>query len=77
MTDENILNQYKEKTPPADREAVFKSLDYLVTPPVITRYAELQDIVGRHLTDAAAGTVTQEALRAMRAECQEKIDLTK
>lgn len=78
VTDENILNQYKEKTPPANREAVFKSLDYLVTPPVITQYAELQDIVGRHLTDAAAGTVTpQEALQAMQAECQEKIDLTK
>ena len=64
--------------PPASREAVFKSLDYLVTPPVITQFAELQDIVGRHLTDAAAGTVTpQEALKAMQAECQEKIDLTK
>ena len=78
VTDENILNQYKEKTPPTNREAVFKSLDYLVTPPVITQYAELQDIVGRHLTDAASGTVTpQEALKAMQAECQEKIDLTK
>lgn len=61
-----------------NREAVFKSLDYLVTPPVITQYAELQDIVGQHLSAAAAGTVTPEqALKDMQAECEQKIDLTK
>lgn len=78
VQDEDIIAQYKEKTPPANREAVFKSLDYLVTPPVITQYAELQDIVGQHLSAAAAGTVTPEqALKDMQAECEQKIDLTK
>jgi multiple sugar transport system substrate-binding protein len=49
-----------------------------VTPPVITQYAELQDIVGQHLSAAAAGTVTPEqALKDMQAECEQKIDLTK
>lgn len=40
VQDEDIIAQYKEKTPPANREAVFKSLDYLVTPPVITQYGQ-------------------------------------
>ncbi|MCO7110085.1 hypothetical protein NIA69_14430 [Gemmiger formicilis] len=49
-----------------------------MTPPVITQYAELQDIVGQHLSAAAAGTVTPEqALKDMQAECEQKIDLTK
>ena len=78
VQDEDIIAQYKEKTPPVNREAVFKSLDYLVAPPVITQYAELQDIVGQHLSAAAAGTVTPEqALKDMQAECEQKIDLTK
>ena len=48
-----------------------------MTPPVITQYAELQDIVGQHLSAAAAGTVTPEqALKDMQAECEQKIDLT-
>ncbi len=78
VIDDSIISQYKEKTPPDNREAVFKSLDYLVLPPVITDYTQLQDIVGAHLSDAAAGTVTPaQALKDMQAECTEKIDLTK
>ena len=78
VNDKSILDQYTAKTPPANRQAVFKSLDYLVTPPVITQYTELQDIVGKHLDAAAAGTVTPaQALKDMQAECQKKIDLTK
>ncbi|WP_418667737.1 ABC transporter substrate-binding protein [Allofournierella sp.] len=78
VIDEAIISQYKAVTPPDNREAVFKSLDYLVTPPVITQFAELQDIVGRHLSEAAAGTVTpEEALQNMQAECESKIDLSK
>lgn len=78
VIDEDIMSQYKATTPPANRQAVFTSLDYLVTPPVITQFAELQDIVGRHLNDAAAGTVTPEqALKNMQAECEQKIDLSK
>ncbi len=77
VVDADIVAQYVATTPPANRQAVFASLDYLVTPPVITQFAELQDIVGRHLSEAAAGTVSPaEALENMEAECLEKIDLT-
>ena len=78
VQDTDIISQYKKKTPPANREAVFKSLNYLVTPPVITQYAELQDIVNKHLNMAASGEVTPEkALEDMQTECEQKIDLSK
>ena len=78
VNDENIIAQYKAKTPPNNREAVFKSLDYLVTPPVINQFAELQDIVGRYLSDAAMGIYTPaEALEALQAETESKIDLSR
>lgn len=78
VTDQSIVDQYLAITPPDNREAVFKSLDYLVTPPVITQFAELQDIIGQHLNSAAAGTVTPEqALKNMQADCEAKINLSK
>lgn len=78
VDDQSIISQYTAKTPPSNRQAVFKSLNYLVTPPVITQYSELQDIVGKHLDEADAGTVTPEqALKDMQAECEQKIDLSK
>lgn len=78
VNDADIIAQYKEKTPPENRAAVFESLEFLVTPPVVTQFAELQDIVNRHLEAAAAGTVSAEqALADMQAECEEKIDLSK
>ncbi|MDR1001064.1 MAG: sugar ABC transporter substrate-binding protein [Clostridiales bacterium] len=77
INDEEIVSQYKAQTPPANREAVFKSLDYLVTPPVITQFVELQDIVGRNLLDCANGLVTpQQCLDKMQEECSSSIDLT-
>ncbi|MCL2034371.1 MAG: sugar ABC transporter substrate-binding protein [Oscillospiraceae bacterium] len=78
VNDDSIISQYKAKTPPANREAVFQSLDYLVTPPVISQFAELQDIVGRHLSDAANGIMTpEECLESLQAECESRIDLSK
>ncbi|MDR1443818.1 MAG: sugar ABC transporter substrate-binding protein [Treponema sp.] len=78
VIDNAIIASYKTKTPPSNREAVFKSLDYLVTPPVITQFTQLQDIVAKHLNEAAAGRVTPaEALANMEAECKRVIDLSK
>jgi multiple sugar transport system substrate-binding protein len=76
VVDSNIIAQYKAKTTPANREAVFKSLDYLVTPPVITQFSQLQDIVAKHLSEAASGSVSPvRALTNMEAELTRTIDL--
>ncbi len=77
VNDENVKESYLSLTPPENREAVFTSLDYLVTPPVVTQATELEDIVTSHLNEAVAGTVTpEEALQNMQAECEERIDLS-
>jgi multiple sugar transport system substrate-binding protein len=60
IADESKLSTYLDVTPPANRQAVFDSLDAVVLPPVIERQQEMQDIVGEELSDAAAGRKTVE-----------------
>jgi multiple sugar transport system substrate-binding protein len=78
VVDEASIARYKAQTPPANREAVFKSLDYLVTPPVVTQFSQLQDIVAKHLNEATAGSVSPaQALANMEAELVNTIDLNR
>ncbi|WP_220471171.1 ABC transporter substrate-binding protein [Cohnella cholangitidis] len=53
VTYPDVLDAYLKKTPPANRQAVFDSLEFLVTPPVIEQFGEMSDILGIHLTAAA------------------------
>jgi len=53
--DESQLSAYLDVTPPANRQAVFDSLDAVVLPPVIEAQQEMQDIVSEELSNAAAG----------------------
>ena len=53
INDEATLASYLDITPPDNRQAVFDSLDYLVTPPVIEDYALMSDIIGQALSAAA------------------------
>lgn len=76
LKDLDALSSYLEITPPDNREAVFKSLDYLVMPPVIEDYALMGDIITQKLSAAADGTITvQEALDQAQAECETQIKL--
>jgi multiple sugar transport system substrate-binding protein len=76
VTDPEVLNQYKALTPPSNRQAVFDSLEYLVTPPVIEQFQEFQDIVGSHLNSVVTKNATvEEALAACQKELEEKIKL--
>ena len=76
LKDLNALSSYLEITPPDNREAVFKSLDYLVMPPVIEDYALMSDIITQKLAAAAEGTITvQEALDQAQSECEAQINL--
>lgn len=76
ITDETILEAYLSKTPPENRQAVFDSLDYLVTPPVIEQYSEMADIVDLHLQAAAQGAKTPEqALADAQKELEQRIKL--
>jgi multiple sugar transport system substrate-binding protein len=73
---QEVIAAYAQITPPENREAVFRSLNYLVLPPVVTQFSELQNIVNRHLSDAANGMITpEEALELMQRDAEERIDL--
>lgn len=76
ITDQSVLDMYLKITPPDNRKAVFDSLTYLVTPPVIEQYTQLSDIISQHLTAAATGKATpQQALDDAQKECESKITL--
>lgn len=76
LADMNALSTYLEKNPPANRKAVFDSLNYLVMPPVVEDSALLGDIVTQYLSAAASGAMTvEEALDAAQADCTAQIKL--
>jgi multiple sugar transport system substrate-binding protein len=78
VTYPDVLDAYLKITPPANRQAVFDSLNYLVTPPVIEQFAEMADIMGLHLKAAAQGAKTPaKALEDAQKELEQKIKLTK
>ena len=76
LGDTAALAAYLDITPPANRAAVFESLNYLVMPPVIEDYALMSDIIGQYLSAAADGTMTvEDALNAAQADCEAQIKL--
>lgn len=76
VTYSDILESYMSVTPPDNRKAVFDSLNYLCTPPVVKQQAEMQDIIAKHLSNAASGKMSaQEALDACQKELEQKITL--
>lgn len=72
----DVLDKYMKLTPPDNRKAVFDSLQYLVTPPVIEQFTEMSDILGKHLQAAKDGKKTpDQALKDAQKELEEKIKL--
>lgn len=61
ISDEAALATYLDKGAPANRKAVFDSLDGIALPPVVaTGQSEMQDILGEELVEAQAGRKTVE-----------------
>lgn len=76
VTYPDVLEAYLNQSPPANRQAVFDSLQYLVTPPVIEDFAKLNDILTLHLTAAREGAKTpQQALDDAQRQLTEEIRL--
>lgn len=70
ISDEATLATYLDQGAPANRAAVFESLDSIALPPVIgANQAQLQDIITEQLTEAAAGrTTVEDALSAAESQ---------
>ena len=61
LEQKSLLQGYLAKPMPANREAVFESLRYAVTPPVVDKQSQLQDIINQEFEAARLGTKTVEA----------------
>lgn len=57
LTDE-VVTAYKAITPPANKQAVFDSLNYLVMPPSLERFNEVADDLMTYVNRAIAGEIT-------------------
>ncbi len=76
VTYPEIIERYLSITPPENREAVFASLDYLVTPPVSIQQAEMQAIIENYLGQILSGKQSAKAaLDACQKELERKISL--
>ncbi|MEI8198646.1 MAG: sugar ABC transporter substrate-binding protein [Eubacteriales bacterium] len=76
VTYEDVTAAYLSQKDPANRQAVFDSLAYLITPPVVKQNAELQEIINSYLNKAIAGDLSAaDALKQCQAECETKITL--
>lgn len=71
LNNEAYVSGYLEQTPPENREAVFGSLNYAITPPVIERQNEMQDSVNQLLDQVKLGQLTPaEALQEADAQVE-------
>ena len=66
-TYQTAMDQYAKLTPPANRQAVFDSLNYVVPVPQIAQFSQMADILGAELEAAGADYVvdTQAELAAL------------
>lgn len=71
VADEKQLASYLGAGKPANRQAVFASLDATVLPPVIERQQEMQDIVSEELGSAAAG---RKSVAKALSDAQSKVN---
>lgn len=60
LSQRTLIQPYLDRPLPANREAVFNSLQYAVTPPVVDQQSQLQDIINQELEAAALGSKTVE-----------------
>ena len=72
----SAMDQYAKLTPPANRQAVFDSLNYVVPVPQIAQFSQMADILGVELDAAANGSKTpQQALDDAQAALEAAITL--
>ena len=76
VTYTDVLESYLNMTPPENREAVFESLNYSVTPPVVVQQAEMSSIIDSYLGQIVSGKLSaSDAMNACQKELEKKITL--
>lgn len=72
IADQSKLSQYLTITPPANRAAVFDSMDYASAPPALIEAGAASEIIGNVLSTLESNEVTaQDALNDIQAQLEE------
>lgn len=72
LTDQSILKPYLEQTPPASRDVVFKSLNYLTLPPVVSGFSKMSDVTDSEFEKVLnKAETTTEALNNLQKQFKE------
>ena len=72
IADQTKLSQYLTITPPANRAAVFASMDFAAAPPALLEQGAVSEIIGNVLSTLETSEVTaQEALDDIQAQLEE------
>ncbi len=72
IADQSKLSQYIEMTPPANRKAVFDSMDYAAAPPALEEQGAVVEIVDNVLSTLETNDMTaQEALDEIQAQLED------
>ncbi|KGX90822.1 ABC transporter substrate-binding protein [Pontibacillus marinus] len=75
VSNEELVQDYLEQTPPESRQVVFDALDSLVVPPVIEEWNKLTDAFSKELDLVKLGDKTpEEALNDLQPKVQDLID---
>jgi multiple sugar transport system substrate-binding protein len=73
ISDEALMSQYLEQTPPDNREAVMKSLDNAVAPPALLKYSEVVETMTPTLEAAVINnTPASDVLKQIQSEVTSK-----
>lgn len=71
LNNPEAFQDYLSQTPPANRQAVFDSLEFAIVPPTIARQSEMQDALTRVLDQIRLGTISsQDALTQAKTEIE-------
>ena len=72
LSNQTYVADYLSQTPPANRKAVFDSLNFAIVPPVIERQGEMQDDVNKLLDQVKLGQLTpQQALTQAKTQIED------
>lgn len=72
IADQSKLSQYIEMTPPANRKAVFDSMDYAAAPPALEEQGAVVEIIDNILSTLETNDMTaQEALDEIQAQLED------
>ncbi|MCF7944455.1 MAG: sugar ABC transporter substrate-binding protein [Spirochaetia bacterium] len=75
IQNKELVQNYLERTPPENRDAVYDSLDYVIVPPVIEKQNRMQDIIGKAIEEAVLGTKSAaEALTDADRQVERLVD---